>query len=132
MPETTAATGKPVTQTNGPESTRGGAYYTPRVDICESDDELVLACDMPGVQPADIDLRFENGELILIGKVASRQPKEQLLLNEYGVGDYYRSFSINEVIDASKISADYKHGVLTMHLPKKEAARPRRITVMSE
>jgi HSP20 family protein len=132
MPETNAPAAKAVTHANGPESTRGGIYYTPRVDICESDEELVLTCDMPGVRPEDIDLRFISGELTLCGRVASRKPSAPFVVNEYGVGDYYRSFSIHEEIDANQISADYKHGVLTVHLPKKEAIRPKRIAVKGE
>jgi HSP20 family protein len=50
-------------------------------------------------------------------------------VNEYDVGDFYRAFSISEVIDAEKINAELKHGVLTVHLPKTEAARPKRISV---
>jgi HSP20 family protein len=123
---------KEASEVSAPESTWGGIYYTPRVDIYETGDELVLACDMPGLKPADIDLRFENGELILHGKVKPRQTNERFFLGEYGVGDFYRSFAINGAFDASKIAAEYKFGVLTIRLPKREEVKPKRIAIKGE
>lgn len=63
------------------------------------------------------------------GKVAPRQGAGRYLYSEYGLGDFYRQFTIGEVIDAEKISAELNHGVLTVHLPKTDAVRPRRIPV---
>jgi HSP20 family protein len=112
-----------------PEATRGGIYYIPRVDIYESTDEVVLQCDMPGVKPQDVDVRFEKGELSLHGKVQARQAPAEYLEEEYGVGDFYRSFAVAPEIDADKISADYRDGVLTVHLPKQERVKPKQIPV---
>lgn len=111
------------------EITRSGTYYTPRVDICETDDELTFLCDMPGVKPQDVELCFERGELCLRGKVTPRQQPAEYLRDEYGVGDFYRTFTIATDINADKISADYKLGVLTVHLPKAEKIKPKRIPV---
>jgi HSP20 family protein len=112
------------------ERTRGGYVYRPNVDIVEKQDELLLLADMPGVSGSEIDIRFEDGELTIHGPVASRQPDEtHYLLHEYGIGDFYRTFRVSEQIDATKISAEYKDGVLALHLPKVEAAKPRRINV---
>ncbi len=113
------------------ERTRGGVTFNPRVDIWESEDELVLYADLPGVRPEDLDIRFENRELTIHGKVAPRYQDFEFTYNEYGIGDFYRSFSIGESIDAEKISAELKGGVLTLHLPKTEAVKPRRIEVKS-
>ncbi|MCS6851444.1 MAG: Hsp20/alpha crystallin family protein [Gemmataceae bacterium] len=110
------------------EVTRGNVY-TPRVDIYETTDELLLFADMPGVAPGDVDIRFENGELSLHGRVGARLPSQGVLLKEYGIGDFYRVFTITETIDANKITAEMKNGVLTVHLPKAEALKPRKITV---
>jgi HSP20 family protein len=112
------------------ERTWSGRYYTPSVDILESEGELTLLADMPGVAAGDVDIRFENGELSIHGKVASHRDADlRYLLLEYEEGSYYRSFRISETIDAERISADYRDGVLMLHLPKAERAKPRKITV---
>lgn len=114
----------------GLERTRDGRYYRPNVDILEMPDELLLLADMPGVKSDEIDVRFEDGELTIHGPAAARQkPETNYLLMEYGVGDFYRTFRVSEQIDAAKIRAEYSDGVLRLHLPKVEAAKPRKIKV---
>jgi len=103
--------------------------YVPRVDIVETDNELRLYADMPGVQPEDLDVRFENGLLVIHGKVQPRHKDVQYLYAEYGVGDYHREFAIHEDIDANRISAEYHNGVLVVTLPKSEEVKPKRIQV---
>ena len=115
-----------------PERTRGGVAFTPRVDIVETADELLLYADLPGVRSEDLDVRFENGELILYGKCCVRNENANFLLTEYSVGDFYRAFSIGETIDSSRIDANLKNGVLTVHLPKTEKAKPKRIAVKAD
>lgn len=115
-----------------PEQTRGGPYFVPRVDIFETDKELTLYADLPGVRCADADLRYEHGELILHGRVEPRHQGRTFLVNEYEVGDFYRAFSIHESIDSSQISAECKNGVLVVHLPKMAEAQPRQISVRSQ
>jgi HSP20 family protein len=112
-----------------PERTRGGVFFSPRVDILETDQELTLHADLPGVRPQDVDLRYEQGELVLHGRVQPRPGSGTFLLREYEVGDFYRAFNIHESIDGSRIEAEFKNGVLTVHLPKVEAARPRQMYV---
>ncbi len=114
-----------------PETTRGGVHFTPRVDIFETDSELTLFAEVPGVRPEDVDLHYEKGELVLHGRVKPRHGP-QPMLQEYEEGDFYRAFTIHESIDSSRIAAECKNGVLTVHLPKAEAARPRQITVRGE
>jgi HSP20 family protein len=111
-----------------PEATQS-VYFTPRVDILENDNEITIFADMPGVRSEDADIRFENGELTLHGRCSPRQEVANYLAAEYGVGDFYRVFTINESIDADKITAELKNGVLTVHLPKSEAVKPRKIAV---
>lgn len=113
------------------EHTRDNAMYVPKFDIWETDEELTLCGDMPGVSAGDVDIRFESGQLIVHGKVPPRQLGAQFLYCEYGIGDYYRSFTIGEAIDPKKIAADLRDGVLTLHLPKTEDVKPRRIKVHS-
>jgi len=106
-----------------------GSTFRPRFDIWETEHELVLCGDMPGVSPADLEVRFENKELTIHGKAPARHQDVEMLYSEYGVGDFYRSFTIGEAIDTEKISAEMKDGVLTLHLPKAEAVKPRRIEI---
>lgn len=115
------------------EMARGRQTYVPSVDIVETNDELIVYADMPGVGAENVDIHFESGELAIFGKVVDRQRDNQAYLHrEYGVGDFQRVFSISEAIDADKISAEYSHGVLTLHLPKVEAVRPRKIAVKAK
>jgi HSP20 family protein len=126
----TISTKTPVEQ-GSPESTRGGYYFTPRVDIFETDDELLVQADVPGVRAEDVDLRYERGELLLHARVSQKRP-DHFALREYEVADFYRVFHIHESIDSTKISAECKHGVLTVHLPKADSARPRQVKVRGE
>jgi HSP20 family protein len=102
------------------------------VDIVEMADELVLHADVPGVQLESLDVRFENGELLLHGKCPTRNENVNFLMNEFGVGDFYRTFAISETIDPSRISAVLKDGVLTLHLPKTERTKAKRIAVKAD
>jgi HSP20 family protein len=112
-----------------PEQTRGRLHFTPRVDIYETENELTLLAELPGVCPEDVDLNYEQGELTLTARVRPRSHGKRLLLQEYEEGDFYRAFNIHEPIDAGRISAECKNGILTVHVPKAESAKPRQISV---
>ena len=111
------------------ERTLGGITFSPRFDIWESDDEMILYGDLPGVLPEDLDVRFEKPVLTIHGKVRPRHNDIKFLHCEYGVGDFHRTFTIGEAINTDKISAELKNGVVTVHLPKSEKVKPRRIEV---
>jgi HSP20 family molecular chaperone IbpA len=111
------------------EPTITGTTYSPRFDIWENDDEMILYGDLPGVMPEDLEVRFENPVLTIHGKVSPRHNDIKFLHGEYGIGDFHRAFTIGEVIDTEKISAELKNGVVTVHLPKSEKVKPRRIEV---
>lgn len=117
------------TLTKNGEVTRAGKQFLPRVDIHETDQELVLIAEVPGVDPEGIDLRFERGELVLYAKVKDLPHAGNPLLTEFEVGDYHRVFRVHESIDASKIEAELKNGLLIIHLPKEEQHRPKQVTV---
>ncbi len=129
MADSTSLNQKDRTDVTTPESTRGGVSFTPRVDIYEVENELTVYADVPGVRSGDIDLRFERGELVLHGRVQPRHPDQDFVLQEYEEGDFYRAFAVHESIDAGRISAECKNGVLIVHLPKTEKARPKQIKV---
>jgi len=121
----------PVTQV---ERTRSGRAFIPNADIVERPDELVLLVDVPGAGVDDIDVDYENGQLSIHARIDPRQDADrtQYLLHEYGVGDFYRTFQIGEGIDPNKIEAEVKNGVLTLHLPKSEELKPRKIAVKTK
>ncbi len=113
-----------------PERIAERRVATPPVDIVEQKDGLLLLADMPGVEPQNIDVQYENGVLTLHGKIEPREkPNMRCLLREYNVTDYHRSFTIGEGIDIDKIEATIKDGVMRLHLPKSEALKPRKIEV---
>lgn len=100
----------------------------PDVDIFEMVDGLGVVVDMPGVKKEDIDVRVENDILTISGKAKSELPGNPLY-SEYRLGNYFRQFQLGEHVDQEKIRAEMKHGVLTLHLPKAEKAKPKKITV---
>lgn len=122
-------------ETNAPartDRTSAPPMFSPNVDILESADELTLVADMPGVTPDGIDIQYEQGELIIRGRVTPRGEQRTLLLNEYGVGDFHRVFQLGEGVDNDRITAEIAGGVLTVHLPKLERMKPRKIAVKSQ
>jgi HSP20 family protein len=130
MSDTTTNLEKRTSTADEPERLRSGQTFVPAVDIIERRDELLLLADVPGVKAEDLDINYERGELTLTARVAPRQNAQTTcLLNEYGVGDFVRTFHVGEGIDAAKIQAEVSAGVLTLRLPKSEATRTRKIAV---
>lgn len=112
------------------EPTRTGLVFTPAVDIFETEKEITLLADMPGVKPTDISIDLKENTLTILGQVGSQEKNEEVdLYREYRTGNYYRQFSLSEMIDQSKIEAKMKGGVLNLVLPKAEKTKPRRIEV---
>jgi len=113
------------------ESARDRRTYLPNVDILETREEFLILADMPGVTPDHIEIEYEQGVLTIHGQVDPRQDEAttHYLLREYGIGDFHRSFTIGQGVDADRIEAHFKDGVMELHLPKSEAVKPRRITV---
>ena len=112
------------------ESTRPGAYFQPAVDILETPEELVVVADMPGVPPDGVDVDLHGDELRIEGRVPTEDYEGLKPLHvEYGVGGYYRTFTLGESVDRNGIKAQMKNGVLILKLPKAERARARRISV---
>ncbi len=132
MAHSAEITKKAAEQPEAAERTRSGQFFRPNCDIVEREDELLVLADVPGARGDQIDVKFEDGTLSIHAPVDPRQPLEtEYLLREYGVGDYWRTFQVSEAVDAAKISAEYADGVLTLHLPKAEALKPRKIAVAS-
>jgi HSP20 family protein len=112
------------------EQTRPGLVFTPAVDIYETDGKLTLIADMPGVAADDITIDLRDGVLTITGDVKPWEKKDlDNVLVEFGIGKYYRQFTLSEAVDQERIEAQLKDGVLTLSLPKLEKVQPRKITV---
>ena len=109
-----------------------GFTATPRVDIVENENELLLFLDLPGVTQDNVNIRFDQGELTIYGQRVTQRSASGYAFREAQPQDYFRSFRISEQVDASKISAELQNGVLTLHLPKSEKAKPRKIAVSAK
>lgn len=114
----------------GAERTRVGKAFVPRVDIYETDDELVAVADMPGVDENSVDITLEKNILTINGFVESQQPDNySLAYAEYDTGQFERSFTLTNEIDRDRIEATVKNGVLHLHLPKIGDAKTKKISV---
>jgi HSP20 family protein len=122
---------KPKQEVTSPaEQTKPGMVFTPSVDIFETDRELTLLADLPGVTAENLTIDLRENTLTLTGEVDPvERADEKDLLVEYEIGKYYRQFSLSNVIDQSKIDANLTNGVLRLTLPKVEEAKPRKIEV---
>jgi HSP20 family protein len=122
---------KPKQEVSSPaEQTKPGVIFTPSVDIFETDRELTLLADLPGVTAENLTIDLRENTLTLTGEVDpfERADEEDILI-EYEIGKYYRQFSLSNVIDQGKINANLTDGVLRLTLPKVEEAKPRKIEV---
>ena len=112
-----------------PEGTRTRErYVTPPVDIYEMPDGLVVTADIPGVTHDHLDVRVDNNVLTIRAE-ADHTSAAEPTYREYQLVNYFRQFELSDKVDQDKISADLKHGVLTLTLPKAEEAKPRKIAV---
>jgi len=114
----------------GPEERQPG-QWSPPVDILESDDRIVLRADLPGVEQDDIELRVEDGTLILRGqrKSTAEVRPEDLHRSERPHGTFVRSFSLPQNIDLAAIRASQKNGVLEVVMPKKQESKAKAIRI---
>jgi HSP20 family protein len=108
-----------------------GRPWAPAVDILETEDAIVLKADIPDVNIDDIDIRVENNTMTLRGqrKFEKNQKVKGWHRVERSYGEFVRSFALPNTVDTEKVQADYKNGVLSVTLPKKEAAKPRQVKV---
>ncbi|MFO8083090.1 MAG: Hsp20/alpha crystallin family protein [Desulfobacterales bacterium] len=116
--------------TDAAEQTKPGLLFTPAVDIFETEKELTVIADIPGVSPQNLEIDLRKDTLSIIGDVeAPEGPGESDVLREFRTGRYLRRFTLSEIVDQDKIEASLKNGVLRLKLPKIEKAVPRKITV---
>ena len=113
------------------EETRNGNFFTPRVDIVETENELVVKADLPDVKVEDITVHVENQTLTIKGERKFEKDENSRGYHriERSYGNFVRSFAVPSTVDTESVQADYKNGVLTVKLAKKAAAKPRQIKV---
>ena len=115
------------------ERTRPGPTFTPAVDIFETDREITLVADIPGVKADNLHIDVRDNVLTLAGEVEAPEGQGEVdVLREYDTGKYLREFTLSEMIDQSKIEAELKEGILRLTLPKVEAVSPRKVKVKVE
>ena len=105
--------------------------FSPVVDIYDQGEEIVVVADMPGVPGDGVDIHLDRGTLTLRGKVKPGRDEGQMVYQEFQVGDFVRTFTLTEDIDAGGIAAELQNGVLTLRLPKAAERKPRKIPVKS-
>ena len=105
--------------------------WAPAVDIYENEQELVVKADLPDVDPKDLDIRVENNILTIRGerKFEKNVSTENYLRVERAYGTFSRSFALSNTVNTEAIKAEYQNGVLTLHVPKREEAKPKQIKV---
>jgi len=112
------------------ELTQSGLIFTPNVDIFETDREITLLADLPGVMTENLTIDLRENILTLTGEVSPFEgANEEDILIEYEIGKYHRQFNLSSLIDQSKIDAKLNDGVLRLSLPKVEEATPRKIEI---
>ena len=124
-----------ITETPGRWGTdEGYGAWLPPVDVFERGDNLVIRAELPGVQRDDIDIRVENGVLVLQGQRKREEEVEErnAFRLERVFGAFTRSFSLPTTVDPTKIGARLKDGVLEISLPKAEAAKPKKVAIQAE
>jgi HSP20 family protein len=109
----------------------GARPWAPAVDIAETENELTLKADIPGVKLEDVNIEVENGTLSISGSrtVENEEAKGGYHRQERSFGTFRRAFVLPETVDIEKVGAEYSDGVLTVTLPKKELAKPRTIKI---
>lgn len=106
--------------------------WTPAVDVIETEQDIVLKADLPGIPQDQIEVKFENGTLSIKGerKFASDGKQAGFRRIERGYGSFARHYTLPDTLDVEHVKAEYKNGELTITLPKKEAAKSRTIPVV--
>lgn len=111
----------------------GMSTWNPAVDVRETDQELALELELPGIKPEEVELTAENGVLTIRGEKRSERKEgdesSRYHMVERSYGSFTRSFQLPQGIDETKIEADYNNGILSIHIPKTALPQPRRIEI---
>jgi len=115
----------------GAASSQDGGYFALPLDICETENDFVIRASLPGVKPDDVDITVHGDTLTIRGETKAEEDKkgEHWHFRERRYGGFQRSVSLTAPVDSDKAQAHYEHGVLTLTLPKSEAAKPKQIRI---
>jgi HSP20 family protein len=107
------------------------AVWAPRTDLAETEDAYRIMLDVPGMTKDDLTINYQDNQLTVSGErtATKRDENENFVRVERSFGHFYRSFTLPKSVDDAEISAEYQDGVLTIHVPKAEEEKPRRIEV---
>jgi len=116
---------------NGGKEAMTVSQWTPLVDIIEDSNEYLVKAELPELKKEDVKVSVENGELTISGERKSEKEEKDKKFHriERSYGSFIRSFTLPESVNADKVSAEFKDGVLSVHLPKDEKAKPKSIEV---
>jgi len=131
MAEKTVSTAPQNGEANGanPVETRDAErYLVPPVDIYETEQGLTVVADLPGVENKDVDIRVDDGVLTIQART-SEVAQANAVYSEFQLANFFRQFQLSEEVDQDKISAELRHGVLTLQLPRAEKAKPRKVEI---
>jgi len=123
---------KTQTKSTGAERTRDSLTYIPRVDIYEAGENLYLLADMPGTYESGVKITLEKDILTIRADIdESIYGQRKATYTEFGIGDYYRQFTLSDEIDREKIEASMKDGILKIVLPKAETYKTKKIAIQA-
>jgi len=114
-----------------PARTEEESEFLPALDLAETDNELVVKCEVPGLEPKDIDISISDGMLTIKGEKKQEREEKQAdyHLVERSYGAFTRSIQLPKEVQSDKISASYKNGILKINLPKSEEAKKKEIKI---
>jgi HSP20 family protein len=121
----------PTRLSNGGKESMTITEWAPSVDIAEDDKEWLVKADLPEVKKEDVKVTVENGVLTITGerKLEKEEKGKKYHRMERSYGNFLRSFTLPDAADSSKVNAEFKDGVLRVHLPKSEKAKPKAVEV---
>ena len=113
------------------ENGAAAALWSPSVDVSETPDNFTVRAELPGMQREDIDLEVENNVLVIRGerKFEKQSDGENFHFTERSYGSFFRSFTLPKNVDSEAIKAEYKDGILTVTLPKREEVKPKKVEI---
>jgi HSP20 family molecular chaperone IbpA len=120
----------PVSSASAEQLISPESAFSPDVSIYDNKEALIFSIDLPGVRKGDVNIEIdENNVMIVRAKSSFKSPDGNLVLHEVSFGDYYRAFSLSNEFDKNKVNGALENGVLTIMVPRREDAKPKKIQI---